>query len=71
MQLILGNHEAMLLSCEFVFDEITEESIDAFSNDKIEILQNYQLNGGNVTLSTLHKLNQVSPETVFLYFTAS
>ncbi len=64
VQLILGNHEAMLLSCEFVFDEITNESIDAFSNDKIEILQNYQLNGGNVTLSALHKLNQVSPETV-------
>lgn len=63
-QLILGNHEAMLLSCEFVFDEITDESIDAFSNDKIELLQNYQLNGGDVTLSSLHKLNQVSPETI-------
>ena len=24
VQLILGNHEAMLLSCDFVFDEITE-----------------------------------------------
>lgn len=63
-QLILGNHEAMLLSCKFVFDEITDESIDAFSNEKIELLQNYQLNGGNVTLSALHKLNKVSPETV-------
>lgn len=26
-QLILGNHEAMLLSCEFLFDEITDESV--------------------------------------------
>ncbi len=64
IQLILGNHEAMLLSCEFVFDEITDESIGAFSNDKIELLQNYQLNGGDITLNALHKLNQVSPETV-------
>ncbi len=64
VQLILGNHEEMLLSCEFVFDEITEKSIAAFSNDKIELLQNYQLNGGKVTLSALHKLNKMSPETV-------
>ena len=30
-QLILGNHEAMLLSCAFVFDHITNESIQAVS----------------------------------------
>lgn len=27
VQLILGNHEAMLLSCEFVFDEITKTAL--------------------------------------------
>ena len=27
VQLLLGNHEAMLLSCDFVFDEVTEDSI--------------------------------------------
>lgn len=62
--LILGNHEAMLLTCEFLFDEITDESVAAFDTEKIEILSNYQLNGGDVTLKALSKLNKESPETV-------
>lgn len=64
VQLILGNHEAMLLACEFLFDEITEESISSFDSEKMEILTNYQLNGGDVTLKALSKLNKESPETV-------
>ena len=64
VQLILGNHEAMLLACEFLFDEITDDSIADFDSEKIEILSNYQLNGGDVTLKSLAKLNKESPETV-------
>lgn len=64
VQLILGNHEAMLLACEFLFDEITEESISSFDSEKMEIFTNYQLNGGDVTLKALSKLNKESPETV-------
>lgn len=64
VQLILGNHEAMLLSCEFLFDEITDESLSAFDSEKMEILTNYQLNGGDVTLKALSKLNKQSSETV-------
>lgn len=64
VQLILGNHEAMLLACEFLFDEITEDSISSFDSEKMEILTNYQLNGGDVTLKALSKLNKEAPETV-------
>lgn len=35
IQLLLGNHEAMLLACEFVFDEITEESLNALTTEKM------------------------------------
>ncbi len=63
-QLILGNHEAMLLSCEFIFEEITEESIQNFSKEKMELLHNYYLNGGDVTLSALRELRKSDPETV-------
>ena len=56
VQLILGNHEAMLLSCDFVFDEITEDSVAAMNNRKIKLLNNYMLNGGDVTLKALQKL---------------
>lgn len=63
-QLILGNHEAMLLSCKFLFEEITNESIAEFDKNKIELLYNYQSNGGDITLKSLSKLNKESPETV-------
>lgn len=64
IQLLLGNHEAMLLACNFVFDEITDESIEALNEDKITLLNNYMLNGGDVTLKSLSKLGKKSPETV-------
>jgi serine/threonine protein phosphatase 1 len=64
VQLILGNHEAMLLSCDFVFDEITEDSIRTFSKEKMELLQNYMANGGDVTLKALRELNQSDRETL-------
>lgn len=64
VELILGNHEAMLLSCGFVFDEITDESIEKIGIEQIELLSNYMLNGGDVTLKALKKLRDKSPETV-------
>lgn len=64
VQLILGNHEAMLLSCAFVFDEITENSIEGMTEEKIGLLNNYMLNGGDVTLKALCELKKNSPDTV-------
>lgn len=63
-QLILGNHEAMLLSCDFVFEEITNENLIGFTKEKIELLMNYTQNGGDVTLKVLRGLMHTSPETV-------
>lgn len=63
-QLILGNHEAMLLSCDFVFEEITDESIGNFTQEKMEFLMNYTQNGGDVTLKTLRSLIQTEPDTL-------
>lgn len=63
-QLILGNHEAMLLSCDFVFEEITDESIGDFTQEKMELLMNYTQNGGDVTLKTLRSLLQTEPDTL-------
>ncbi len=63
-ELILGNHEAMLLSCGFVFEEITEKSIIEFDKRKMELLSNYMLNGGDVTLKALRDLRKKDPETL-------
>ena len=64
VQLILGNHEAMLLSCDFVFEEISEESIAGFTKENLELLQSYTKNGGEVTLKALKDLMTTSPETL-------
>lgn len=64
IELLLGNHEAMLLSCEFVFEKITNESIDAMTSEKLEILNHYMFNGGDLTLSYLRELSKKSPEMI-------
>ena len=53
VQLILGNHEAMLLSCDFLFEEITTESIGKFTKEKMELLTKYSKNGWDDTLKAL------------------
>ena len=53
IHLLLGNHEAMLLSV-----------LDASGAKKTEALENYRLSGGDVTLTALTELNNNSPQTV-------
>ena len=64
VQLILGNHEAMLLSSEFVFDEITEDSLKNIDSEKLDILNVYMNNGGDITLKNLKELKSVDSDTV-------
>lgn len=64
IQLILGNHEAMLLSCEFLFDEITEQSISDMSVERLDLVDNYLKNGGEVTFKALRELLKNDPETL-------
>ena len=66
-QLILGNHEAMLLSCDFLFEEITHESIQNMSQQKIDLLSNYLANGGEVTILALRKLPRDYQQAVLEY----
>ena len=67
VQLILGNHEAMLLACSFVVEEITDESIASITNQRLEVLNNYILNGGDVTLKALRRLPRETQEDIFDY----
>ena len=59
-----SNHEAMLLSCDFVFAQITDESIGRLDSGKMQLLSNYMLNGGDVTLKALRDLRKTEPETL-------
>ena len=67
VQLLMGNHEAMLLACEFAFEEITEESLSVFNGEKLELLLLYYSNGGGVTLTNLKKLPAEEREAIFDY----
>lgn len=68
VQLLLGNHEAMLLANEFVFSEITEDSIKNINNEKLEFLNMYLSNGGDVTLKNLKALKAKDNETFLSVF---
>lgn len=67
VQLIMGNHEAMLLSCAFVFDEMTEDTVSAYTAEKIDIFTRYQLDGGEVTLKAMYKLPKDTQQDILDY----
>ncbi len=52
-ELILGNHEAMMLSCDFLFDEVSEESIARLTSTKFKLLETWKENGAEKTLEGL------------------
>ncbi len=60
VQLILGNHEQMLLANKWVFQEISDESIDAIDDKKLGLLSLWESNGAGCTMQALSK---ESPET--------
>lgn len=67
VQLILGNHEAMLLACDFLFEEITFESLDRLSDENVELLRDFIMNGGNCTLQALQDLDKETQQAILEY----
>lgn len=65
MQLILGNHEALMLACSFLFDEINDTTLDYLSTREIEMVQNWIDNGGTPTLNGFRNLLKKDPESVY------
>lgn len=55
-ELILGNHEAMLLSCRFLFEELTEENAEQMTQENMDLLSNWIFNGAKPTLNALQQL---------------
>ncbi len=60
--LLMGNHEAMLLSCGFLFDTVTDEALQQLSYDQMNGLSHWLLNGAQPTLDSLRALNAAHPE---------
>ncbi len=67
VELLLGNHEAMMLASDFVFEEITEKSISDLTGTKLGIYSNWVANGGQPTLDALRTLRPKQIEYILDY----
>ncbi len=67
VRLILGNHEAMLLSCAFALNEDFEENMTGKEADDYSI---YTFNGGGVTLKSLRALPWDKQKAILDYLRA-
>lgn len=64
IQFVLGNHEAMLLACDFIFETVTEDSLAKLDHKKLGLLHNWMENGAEPTLKGLRALKRKDPELV-------
>ena len=67
VELLLGNHEAMMLASDFVFEEITEKTIGDLTGTKLGIYSNWIANGGQPTLDALRTLRPKKIEYILDY----
>ncbi|MCR5611609.1 MAG: metallophosphoesterase [Clostridiales bacterium] len=61
IEFLIGNHEDMLINCAYLFDEITDESLDRLSPMGMAYYDRWMRNGGGVTLESLKKLHREEP----------
>ena len=52
-ELILGNHEAMLLASSFLFEKVTDDSVDDITEQQIKSFTLWQRNGASPTVKGL------------------
>lgn len=62
VHMLLGNHEAMMLSCEFLFQQITEETLADLDAEKLAMYHTWLENGGEDTITQFHALMKQDPE---------
>ena len=63
-QLILGNHESLMLASDFIFEEISDESLPTLDSKKMDILSTWISNGASSTLPHLRKLLKEEPDVL-------
>ena len=66
-ELILGNHEDMMLKNELLLDEVCDESADALTTAQLSAFSHWFANGGTETLRGLKLLRPQERRYVFEY----
>lgn len=64
-ELLLGNHEAMMLACDFICDDITDDSIANLTSEKLATYTTWISNGGQKTLNELYALPKEERKYIF------
>lgn len=64
IELIIGNHEEMLLACGFLFNEISDDALPFSNIGNAMAYFNYLSNGGRVTIESLRELSKNEPGVV-------
>ena len=64
VEMILGNHEAMLLSCAFLFEEVTDEGIEHLTEEQMHHLLQWVRNGSHPTMNALREIREKEPEVL-------
>lgn len=67
VELILGNHEALLLSCDFLFEEINKENVQNLTSENLALLANWKDNGAKWTLEGFYAMKQDDRISVIEY----
>ena len=65
MQLILGNHEALMLACRFLFEQVTEQTLEKLTVKELALVQDWVSNGGGPTLAGLRRLLKEDPDSLY------
>jgi predicted phosphodiesterase len=66
-RLILGNHEAMLLGCSFVFEETDEDFEKKLNAEKLDMVRRYMADGGDATLKAMRELSRDKLQDILKY----
>ena len=66
-RLILGNHEAMLLGCSFVFEETDEDFEKKLNAEKPDMVRRYMADGGDATLKAMRELSRDKRQDILKY----
>ena len=64
IELIIGNHEEMLLACGFLFNEISDDALPFSNIGNAMAYFNYLSNGGRGTIESLRELSKNEPGVV-------
>lgn len=67
-QLILGNHEQMMVASSFVFDEISNESISNLTGSKLVSYSTWVANSGQPTIDALSATRQSEIKYILEYW---